>query len=260
MPLSHTIDIRLFGILGDFVAPLRRSRRFEYSVKGCPSVKDTLEAIGVPHVAVDVIIVNGKSRDFLYQIKEGDDLQVYPEGYLEDADLVHLVKAPVKIHFIADSHLGKLARDLRLLGFSVLYRNIFPDPLIVRLAALQQRIVLTRDKGLLKHRSLRWGYWVRSIDHKLQVREVLKRYDLIKRIIPFSRCVECNGPIKAVAKARIMDQLPPLTRKYFQSFTRCQKCRKIYWKGFHYRRLMLFVRQFKRQRRHKLNKLRKITV
>jgi uncharacterized protein with PIN domain len=248
MPLSHVIHIRLFGNLGDFLPDFRKGRRFEYTVKGCPSVKDALEALGVPHVAIDVILVNRTAVDFSCQLKEGDDVRAYPEGYLKAAGVLHLLKPPLKFQFIADSHLGKLARDLRLLGFSVLYRNEFPDSLIVRMAARQRRIVLTRDKGILKQKVLHWGYWVRSCHHDRQVREIIKRYDLLKHLSPFSRCVECNGLIEAVAKARVEDQLPPLTRRYYRNFFRCRKCRRIYWKGSHYRRLMLFVGQLRKTR------------
>ncbi len=249
MPLLHTIYIRFFGELKDFLPPSRKGRRFDYIIKGCPSVKDTLEAIGVPHVAVDSIFINQQACDFSYQLKEGDEIKVYPAGYnLKGRNILRLNPAPVRVHFIADSHLGKLARHLRLLGFNVLYQTVFPDKLIVRLAVRQRRIILTRDKGLLKHRCLRWGYWVRSFDPDRQVREVIKQYGLLRHLCPFCRCVECNGLIKAVAKARVLARLPPKTRMYYRRFYRCQKCRRIYWKGSHYRRMMLFIGRLRKKR------------
>jgi hypothetical protein len=250
--LSHTVHIRFYGQLADFLAPALRGRCFSYIIKGQASIKDTLEAVGVPHVAIDVIFVNRISRDFSYQVKEGDEIRVYPEYYpLRNKEAVHLLTSPPALRFVVDSHLGKLARRLRLLGFDTLYKTVFPDKDIVFLACRQRRIALTRDKGLLKHRSLRWGYWVRSIDALWQIREVVKKYRLARNLRPFSRCMECNGLLENVAKARITDQLPLKTRLYYKRFYRCKRCRHIYWKGSHYARLNDFIAHLRSQYRQR---------
>ena len=249
MPLIHNVHIRFYGDLGIFLEPSRRGRYFVHQIKGCPAVKDTLEALGVPHVAIDAILINGCSRNFSCQLKEGDQVLVYPPLYRRRIrGAIHLARLPRKIRFVIDSHLGKLVRHLRLLGFDAVYKNVFPDREIADIAARQRRIVLTRDKGLLKYRCLKWGYWVRSPDPAQQVREVIRRYDLWKHIRPFSLCVECGGQISRVAKKDIINQLPPKTRLCYNKFFRCRRCRHVYWRGSHYAKLILFIQRLKKRR------------
>lgn len=246
--LSHTVHIRFYGRLADFLPPPYRGKRFAHLVKGRSSVKDTLEAIGVPHVAIDAIFVNRISRNFSYQVKEEDEIKVYPEDYpLKNKGTVHLMTPPPALRFVVDSHLGKLARRLRLLGFDTVYKTVFADKDIVLLACQERRIALTRDKGLLKHRSLCWGHWVRSTDALRQIREVVRKYYLAGHLQPFSRCMRCNGALEGVAKAAIIDQLPLKTRAYYKRFYRCKRCRHIYWKGSHYARLNDFIERLKSQ-------------
>ena len=249
MPLSHTVHVRFYGPLRDFLPPERRGRRFPCQIKGCPAVKDTLEALGVPHVEVDVILINRVSRGFSHQLAEGDIIQVYPTGRAPGADrLIRLSPPPPALKFVVDSHLGKLVRHLRLLGFDSCYRKLFPDADIAALAARQRRIVLTRDKGLLKYRCLRWGYWVRSPDPDEQIREVAERFSLRRSARPFSLCVECNGRIEPVRKSEVAGRLPPRTRAFYRRFYRCRRCRRVYWRGSHYAKMMLFLRRLERRR------------
>jgi uncharacterized protein with PIN domain len=248
VPLPHIIHVRFFGELRDFLDVSRRNRRFAYTIKGCPAVKDTLEAVGVPHVAIDAIFVNKAPCDFARQLREGDEIRVYPKDHpLKKRSALHLQTKPPAFRFVIDSHLGKLVRHLRLLGFDARYKTVFPDKEIARSAVRERRIVLTRDKGLLKYKCLKWAYWVRSPDPKKQLREVVKHFSLQKHIRPFTLCVECNGKIKPVAKTKVLSQLPPKTRIYFKRFYRCRNCRRIYWKGSHYARLTRFIRKFKKK-------------
>jgi uncharacterized protein len=248
MPLSHIIHVRFFGELRDFLDGPLRNRRFAYTIKGCPSVKDTLEAIGVPHVAIDLIFVNKAPCDFSQQLKERDEIRVYPIKYpLKKRHILHLQSAPPHFRFVIDSHLGKLVRHLRLLGFDCCYKNVFPDREIARLAVREKRIVLTRDKGLLKYKCLRWAYWVRSPDPEKQIREVMKYFGLRRYIQPFTLCVECNGKIRPVAKSKVLDQLPPMTRISFKRFYRCSKCHRVYWQGSHFARLSRFIRKVRKK-------------
>ena len=248
MPLSHTIHVRFYGVLRDFLDAPLRNRRFTYVIKGCPSIKDTLEAIGVPHVAIDVIFVNKVPADFSRQLSEGDEIRVYPKGHpFKQRTVLHLQTQPPAFRFVIDSHLGKLVRHLRLLGFDSQYKTVFPDREIARTAVRERRIVLTRDKGLLKYKCLKWAYWVRSSDPQKQIREVIKYFGLQKHLRPFTLCVECNGKIWPVAKAKVQAQLPPKTRVFFKRFYRCRQCRRIYWKGSHYARLSRFIRKLKKK-------------
>ena len=72
--------------------------------------------------------------------------------------------------------------------------------------------------------------------------EVLQRFDLTKRIIPFHRCVRCNHPLEPVSKEAVLDRLEPLTKQYFDEFQICPACGQIYWKGSHYERMTAVIR------------------
>src|SRR3989338_929848 len=158
----RTVRFRFYGQLNDFLRPRQKGTWFSYDVKGKASVKDTIESLGVVHVEVDGIMVNGKPEGFSYSIKDGDKIRVYPsDTKLSARHRKHLLpKIPLRPKFVLDSHLGKLVRHLRLLGFDVLYKKIFPDVKIIKASVRQKRIALTRDIGLLKQKVLQSGYWV----------------------------------------------------------------------------------------------------
>jgi uncharacterized protein with PIN domain len=160
------------------------------------------------------------------------------------APLVQLRERPLRDpRFVLDTHLGKLARLLRLVGFDVLYRNDFEDTEIVDLSVDQRRIVLTRDRGILKHRRLTHGYCVRSSQPMEQVREVVARFDLSGHLAPFTRCTICNGAIRVVPKSEVEHRLPPRTRQDQDEFRYCAGCDRVYWKGSHYTRLRALVQR-----------------
>jgi uncharacterized protein with PIN domain len=150
------------------------------------------------------------------------------------------------VRFVIDSHLGKLARHLRLLGFDCTYKNFFPDNEIVDVAQQERRIILTRDIGLLKHKRVQWGYWLKATDPNQQLKEVVKRYQLHSQIKPFSRCLECNGKIKRIAKNKVIDQLPQAVRENYTRFYLCRLCQKIYWQGSHYEKLLKIIKGIQR--------------
>jgi hypothetical protein len=147
------------------------------------------------------------------------------------------VRCNPRVRFIADVHLGRLARYLRMAGFDVLYRNDFTDREIARIASETRRVVLTRDRGLLEHKRVTRFHWVRSVRPREQLREVLGRFGLADRARPFTRCLECNGRIVAVPKRKIEAELPPRTRTYYERFFRCAACRRVYWEGSHVERM-----------------------
>ncbi len=242
--IATQFSIRFYGDLNDFLPRDKRHRTFSVTVKGRPSVKDAVEAQGVPHPEIDIILVNRRSRTFGYQITARDRLSVYPEGFNVNASsLIHLRPRRCPGRFVIDSHLGKLVRHMRLLGFDCVYKKDFPDAEIVRIAAAEDRIVLTRDVGLLKNRSVRSGLWVRSPDPRRQLKEVLQKYHLFPRIRPFRRCLECNGRIVCVAKKNIVGQLPDMVKQVCSRFYSCQSCRKVYWKGSHYDQLSGLIKR-----------------
>ena len=235
MPYEHAACFRFYEELNDFLTPEQRKKTLRYEFNGHPGIKDPIEAFGVPHTEVDLIIVNAESVGFDYRLQPGDRVAVYP--MFESFDISPLVKLreqPLRCTtFVVDVNLGKLARRLRMLGFDVLYDSRYRDGEIAAIASEQGRIVLTRDRRLLFFKRITHGYWVRSVFPEEQVQEVLQRFDLYRQLRPFQRCINCNGTLQPVAKADIIDQLEPKTRRYYEAFCRCSGCGKIYWEGSH---------------------------
>ncbi len=228
--------LRFYEELNDFLPSDKRKRSFAYLFYGSPSVKDVIEALGIPHVEVDLILVNGESVDFAYRLSSGDKVSVYPVfESLDISSQIRLREKPIRItRFVLDVHLGKVAKNLRMLGFDTIYENNLDDAEIIDIAEREERIILTRDRELLKHGRVSRGYWVRSKKPDRQMMEILKRFDLKSQIKPFHRCMSCNGEIKDVDKKEIEEQLEPKTRQYYDEFFICSNCRKIYWKGSHF--------------------------
>lgn len=237
--MPQQITIRFYEELNDFLPQDRRKTDFIHCLKQERSVKDLIESIGVPHTEIDLIIVNGKSVDFNYLVQDGDHISVYPVfESLDISPLNHCQPKPLrKTRFILDTHLGKLAAYLRMLGFDTIYRNDYDDPQLARIAVDEHRILLTCDRQLLMRNQITHGYFVRSRQPQQQLLEVLLRFDLSNNLQPFTRCMHCNGKIGPVNKQTIEDRLPPRTKKYYNEFFQCEICNKIYWKGSHYQKM-----------------------
>jgi uncharacterized protein with PIN domain/sulfur carrier protein ThiS len=243
------VTLRFYEELNDFLAPGLRKRDIAHDFERRTSVKDMIESFGVPHTEVEVILVNGRSVGFSHIVQDDDRISVYPmfEG-LDVSPLLRLRPAPLRTpRFVLDTNLGRLARYLRLLGFDCLYRNDYDDRTIAGIAEREQRSVLTRDRALLQHKIITRGYFVRAVRPRLQVGEVLARFDLYGLIKPFSRCTRCNGELHAVDKAAIVDRLEPKTKKYFDVFRMCSDCRQIYWQGSHHEHALRLIAAFRQR-------------
>ncbi len=234
---------RFYAQLNDFLPPSRRQLTFAHAFEGRVSVKDLIEALGVPHTEIALILVNGESMDFSYPVQAGDRISVYP--MFESIDITPLVRvAPRLLHeprFVVDAHLGRLAKYLRMLGFDTLYRNDYPDEELARIASRERRMLLTREPGLLKRSVVTYGYWVRAADPREQIVEILQRFDLVGAVAPFQRCLRCNGLLQRVGKESIDDRLLSKTKELYDEFYSCQACGQIYWKGSHYERMRGFI-------------------
>ncbi|MGY4707542.1 Mut7-C RNAse domain-containing protein [Candidatus Bipolaricaulota sp. J31] len=230
---------RFYAELNDFLPRDRRFRDIEYDFFGFPTVKDAIEALGVPHVEVDLIVVNGEPVDFSYHLRDGDRVAVYPVfESLDISGISSLRPRPLRCpRFVADVHLGKLVRLLRLLGIDVVQPPDSEDEELVRISREEGRILLTRDRHLLKHGKLTHGYYVRADKAVEQVREVLRRFDLWREVRPFTRCLVCNGDLERVSKEEVLEEIPPRTAAWLEEYSRCRSCGKLYWPGTHYRRL-----------------------
>jgi len=236
-------QFRFYEELNDFLTPALRKCEFPYAFTGTPSVKDAIEALGVPHTEVDLVLVDGESVDFTRRLTGGERVAVYPVFERMDISPVTRLRArPLRrTRFVLDVHLGKLARYLRLLGFDALYRTDYDDATIIGLSLGEQRIILTRDRGVLKHTAVTHGYWVRSTVPRQQLGEVVRVFDLGGTTRPFTRCMLCNGELQRIAKDMVADRLPLRVRMYFDEFAQCQECAQLYWPGSHYQRMRQMV-------------------
>jgi len=202
-----------------------------------------IEACGIPHTEVDLIIADGRSVDFSYLVIGGERISVFP--VFESFDITSIAKVRPEplptVRFVADDHLGRLARFLRLLGFDTLYEADWDDPELVRISTSEHRILLTRDVGLLKHASITHGCYVRATDPREQMTEVVRRLHLTRHLAPFTRCPTCNGELAPVAKDEVAHRLSPKTRRHVDEFQMCASCDKIYWQGAHHSELRRIV-------------------
>lgn len=234
---------RFYEELNDFLSPDRRKIAFDYAFNETPSVKDSIEAIGVPHPEVDLILVNDVSVGFDHLLNGGERVAVYPMFERVDiSSLTRLHPNPLREpRFVLDVHLGKLARYLRLLGFDTIYDRDYDDATIAAISRKERRLLLTRDKGLLKRNEVTRGYWLRNIQPRLQIAEVVEAFDLHRVVRVFSRCMVCNHSLETVAEASVRDALPAGLRGQFEHVSRCPGCGRLYWPGSHYDRLVNLV-------------------
>ncbi len=237
--------ITLHGDLTDFLPRHRRSAEIRRRFAGRPAAKDLLEALGVPHPEIAAIAVNGTPAGFDRRLDDGDWVEVWSAAEAARARLVPaLPVAPedsADPRFVVDAHLGRLAAYLRMLGFDTWYRNDAEDAQLAAIAATERRILLTRDRGLLKRSVVRRGAFLRSDRPVEQLVEVTRRFGLVDRWRPFGRCIRCNTLLVPVARAEVLHRLQPLTRVYYDDFRRCPGCDAIYWEGSHHARMARLI-------------------
>ena len=234
-----TAEFRFYEELNDFLSPGRRKKSFCYGFADNATVKQAIEALGVPHTEVELILVNGAPVDFSHRLEDGDRVSVYP--VFESLDVTPLVKLrpePLRvIRFLTDAHLGALAKRLRLLGFDTRHAGDLTDAEIVSLSVAERRLLLTRDRELLKRKQVSHGCYIRQTDPGLQLDYVIQRLDLRRAARPFSRCIECNGALEESTATAVADRIPGDVARRFDRFWICADCRRVYWRGSHYRSL-----------------------
>jgi uncharacterized protein with PIN domain len=225
---------RFHGELSDFLSPLWRDLPFKQLAGTTDTIKHVVESLGVPHTEVGYVTVNGKETPSSERFQEGDHVEVFPH-----------VKPVLLAHprFVLDGHLGRLAAYLRMLGFDTWYNRCVDDTQLAAVASGEERLLMTRDVGLLKRREVEQGYCVRSHKPHDQLREVSSRFALRSHFAPFCRCMDCNGPLCPVPKEAVADQLPPHTRETKNEFSRCGNCGKVFWRGSHYARMLGWIEE-----------------
>ena len=234
-PSERLATCRFYAELNDFLPPGDRQRPIERRVDAPGAVKDFIEAFGVPHTEVNLVLVNGEPAGFAHPVRPGDRVGVYPVFRRLDLAPSTRLRAvrPAEVRFVLDVHLGRLAGYLRLAGFDTAYRHHCEDGTLASIAQTESRILLTRDRELLKRRIVEWGYWVRETRPHRQLAEIVRRFDLGPLLRPFTRCGRCNGLLDPVAKQEIAGRLLPETRQAHREFHRCRDCGQLYWRGSH---------------------------
>ena len=230
---------RFYGELNDFLARERRGHAFATPCARAATTKHMVEALGVPHTEVELVLVNGEPAGLDDILEEGDRVAVYPRfTLLPVADVARLSQRPPgRVRFVADAHLGGLARLLRMAGFDTIYRNTLNDAEVEAIAVDEARAVLTRDRELLKRRGIDYGCYVRAQKSEDQLREGVDRFRLAERMRPFTLCLSCNAPLRPVAKADVLDRLPPRVAATQDEFSTCDCCHRVFWKGSHWQRM-----------------------
>lgn len=234
----YIANFEFFGSCLDFV----NNTIFNYEFNDNPSVKDAIEAIGIPHVEIGMIMINGVSKSFEYHIEEKDKIQVYPHNFFKTktSNNINLLPfKPKKLSFLLDVHLGTLARYLRMAGFDTLYQSKdYGDAFLAEVASTDNHIMLSRDIGLLKRSKLNYGHWVRNTNPKEQFKEIVQLYNLQNIFKPMSRCIKCNEPITLVKKEKIESIVPSKVYQWKEKFFQCSGCEKVYWEGSHHKNMM----------------------
>ncbi len=245
----NNATFRFYAELNDFLPANRRFSYFNMEFPDGQTVKHLIESCGIPHTEVDLILVNGSSRGFAYQVQHGDRISVYPVFESLDISCVaNLRSVPLrKTAFVLDCHLGRLAAYMRLLGFDVLYRNDYNDAQLADISQNEKRICVTRDRGLLKRNQIEHGYLIRATDPREQTVELIRRFQLNNEIHPFIRCVRCNGKLSPVSVSKIQEKLQPGTLAQSHDFSQCADCGQVYWQGSHFQQLMKFIEFIKSQ-------------
>ena len=239
------VRLRFHGDLIVFLRQRADDAVIERPLAEKTSIKDIIESCGVPHPEVDLILVDEQTVGFSHTLANDAKVEVFP---VENRETHHTEKRLQTIgiySFVADGHLGRLTRNLRLLGFDVAYPKNADDRELLKVMARENRALLTRDRRLLMHAIVQHGYCPRSQNADEQTIEVVRRFNLSELIAPFTRCLRCNALLEATAKADIIDNLEPLTKIYYDQFRRCPGCKQIYWLGSHFPKLQKRIEEIR---------------
>lgn len=238
-----TVTVRLHGDLTDFTRPANGERparvepvtvraRFD----GRPALKDVLESAGVPHCEVDLVLAGDEALTLEAPARDGATLDVFPAGEgPPGARLLPPLQQPAR--FLLDGHLGRLASLLRMLGFDTAWERDADDAVLAARSAAEDRTLLTRDLGLLKRGVVRRGAFVRATQPMAQAAEVVTRFRLRPQARPFTRCIRCNGVLRAISAEDAAPRVPPRVRELQRRYLECSECHGLYWPGTHHARM-----------------------
>ncbi|MEU3887485.1 Mut7-C RNAse domain-containing protein [Streptomyces sp. NPDC029041] len=229
------IQVEFAPELHVFVPRARQSGSVRATTDGVSSLGHVVESLGVPLTEVGVLLVDGREVPFAHVPTAGESVTVRAVARPQQVP-----GAPLR--FLLDVHLGTLARRLRLLGVDTAYESRdIGDPALAARSAAEQRVMLSRDRGLLRRRELWAGAFVYSTRPEEQLRDVLERFR--PELLPWTRCTACNGMLRTASKDEVADQLKHGTHATYDVFARCGACGRAYWKGAHHEQLEAIVEQ-----------------
>ncbi len=239
------VTFRFYEELNDFLPKHRRKTDFEAKFKGKRSIKDMIEALGVPHTEIDLILVNGNSVDFNYILQDEDRVSVYPVfESLNITDVTQLRKIPLRRNkFLADINLGNIVKYMRVLGLDLYYDSLLSTREIIEISKRENRVILTKSRKLLKFKDVSHVIFIHPGTTTEQIRRIIDYLDIKDNIKPFSRCLRCNTLLNIVLKEKILDRIPPKTKEFCDEYVQCQSCDKIYWKGTQFINMKKVVKQ-----------------
>ncbi|MBF6047498.1 hypothetical protein GO001_20035 [Streptomyces sp. NRRL B-1677] len=220
-------ELRLFAN-----SELRRERA-PVAIDASSSLGHVVESLGVPLTEAGALLVDGRPAAVSHVPSAGESVEV------------RAVERPQRVpgaplRFLLDVHLGTLARRLRLLGVDAAYESEdIGDPALAALSAAERRVLLSRDRGLLRRREIWAGAYVYSDRPDEQLRDVLSRFAPV--LAPWTRCTACNGPLADAAKDTVAERLEHGTRRTYDVFAQCTVCERVYWRGAHHSRLEAIV-------------------
>lgn len=219
-----------------FLPREQRGTTIVHTFARAATMKQAIEALGVPHTEIGHIVVNGAAATLDRTVRENDVVEVF-------AHAPGAAPFETALAFVADAHLGGLGRMLRMLGFDTIYDNALHDPQIAALSSLERRVVLTRDRELLKRRDVMRGAFVRALKPEKQLAEMARRYPLVDHMKPFALCLHCNLPLQPADPADVAAKVPERIRQQYRRFMHCPGCNRVYWEGSHWDRMRSVLAQ-----------------
>ena len=228
--VTRTASIQLGAALIGLLPARRRAPKIDFEADGTSTILHVVESLGVPRTEIGIIRVGDRETDRSYVPRPDDRIYISP---------VARPQPLASERFVLDVHLGALVRRMRLLGLDAVYRNDASDDQLVDRAIADDRVLLTRDRGILCRRRLPVGAYVRSDHADEQLADVLDRF--APTLAPWTRCVACNGMLEPIEVGEIAHDLMPGTLRTYESFARCRCCHRPYWRGAHADRLQAVV-------------------
>ncbi|GAA3297349.1 Mut7-C RNAse domain-containing protein [Streptomyces cinereospinus] len=227
------IHVEFATALRLFVPHGRRAGATALTTDGVSTLGHVVESLGVPLTEVGALVVDGREVPPAHVPADGERIIVRAVGRPQ-----RVPGAP--LCFLLDVHLGTLARRLRLLGVDTAYESTdIGDPALAARSAAERRVMLSRDRGLLRRRELWAGAYVYSTRPEDQLRDVLDRFS--PELRPWTRCTACNGLLRDAAKEEVAEQLKGGTQRSYDVFAQCRACGRAYWKGAHHEQLVAIV-------------------